>query len=112
MGTSDQARPEGDVREACERVAAALCRAPGSGSVEVVPTVAEVGGGSLPGHALPSWAVALSAPGRGAEQIARALRKAPLPVFGRIEKDRLLLDLRAVDPDEEGNLIATASGIV
>ena len=95
------ARPADDVREAAERVAASLRGEQASLRVEVVATDSEVGGGSLPGHRLPSWAVAVSDSGRGAGELGRRLRAAPTPVYGRIEKDRLLLDLRAVDADEE-----------
>ncbi len=71
------ARPESDVRAAAERLADALREAAPALSVEVVSTVAEVGGGSLPGHSLPSWAVAVSTPGQSTDETARALRKAP-----------------------------------
>jgi len=80
-------RPADDIRAACERV----------GVGEVVPTISEIGGGSLPGKTLPSWAVALDG---DVVALARQLRLAPTPVYGRIEKGRLLLDLRAVDDDE------------
>lgn len=84
-------RPADDIRAACERI----------GGGEVVPTISEIGGGSLPGKTLPSWAVALDG---DPVVLARQLRLAPTPVYGRIEKGRLLLDLRAVDDDDEAAL--------
>lgn len=101
------ARPADDVLAACGRVAR-LIRASGASGindVDIVQTQAEVGGGSLPGRTLPSWAVAVSA--GSVETLARDLRHAPTPVYGRIERGRLLLDLRAVDEEEEP-LIAQA----
>jgi L-seryl-tRNA(Ser) seleniumtransferase len=71
------------------------------GHVEVVQLRSTVGGGSLPGETLPSWGVAV---GRGsADRLAKALRIGRPPVIGRIEDDRVLLDLRTVAPalDEE-----------
>ena len=72
--------------------------------VTVEPTFSQVGGGSLPDRMLPSHAIAIRAENLPA--LARKLRHAPTPVYGRIERDRLLLDLRAVDKDEEAALVA------
>jgi L-seryl-tRNA(Ser) seleniumtransferase len=76
-------------------------------SVSLVATEAAVGGGGAPGVTLPSTAIALS------EDLAVPLR-AGLPVrqgvvpavAGRVEKGRLLLDLRSVDPEDDASLIA------
>lgn len=72
-----------------------------------VETNATIGGGSLPGSALPSFAVRLD-PGQGdqmVDELARRLRTGSTPVFGRIEEDKLLLDLRTVDPREHDALV-------
>jgi L-seryl-tRNA(Ser) seleniumtransferase len=68
-----------------------------------VDTRSAIGGGSLPGQTQPSWAVALdsSAPDR----LAAALRHAEPPVIGRIEDNRLLLDLRAILPEQDVVLV-------
>ena len=63
-----------------------------------------VGGGSLPGETLPTRV--LLAPRRiGAAEAAAALRKQRPAVVGRIERDRLVLDLRTVLPEEDTTLI-------
>jgi L-seryl-tRNA(Ser) seleniumtransferase len=72
----------------------------------VVPTQATVGGGSLPGETLPSWALALTPTDGAAQTLAARLRQADPPVVGRIERDRLLLDARTVLPEEETLLLA------
>ncbi len=72
----------------------------------VVPTQATVGGGSLPGETLPSWALALTPTDGAAQTLAARLRQADPPVVGRIERDRLLLDARTVLPEEEPLLLA------
>jgi L-seryl-tRNA(Ser) seleniumtransferase len=76
-------------------------------SASVVASAAAVGGGGAPGVTLPSAAVALS------EDLAAPLRAGPpvrrgdVPaVAGRVEKGRLLLDLRSVDPQDDARLIA------
>jgi L-seryl-tRNA(Ser) seleniumtransferase len=74
---------------------------------EVVASTAEVGGGALPLARVPSFAVALR-PSRGkVDDLARALRLGADPVLGRIEADRLLLDMRTVDPGEISRMIAS-----
>ena len=74
-------------------------------AVDVVPSESTVGGGSLPGEQLPTTALALTPhPGRAAELLGR-LRDHEPPVIGRIEHDRVLLDPRAVLPDEDDALL-------
>jgi L-seryl-tRNA(Ser) seleniumtransferase len=104
------ARTEVDLEARAEALAA-LLRAvlPETWRLEVIPTLSEVGGGSLPGLSLPSRGVTLEHPERRPDEIARALRLADPAVIGRIEKDRYLLDVRAVLDGEE-ILIRDAAG--
>jgi L-seryl-tRNA(Ser) seleniumtransferase len=62
--------------------------------------ISEIGGGSLPGESLPTKLVVLKPKGMSAEELGRRLRLSDPAVFGRIESDRLLLDLRTVRDDE------------
>ena len=73
-------------------------------NVSVIPTEATIGGGSMPGVSLPSRALAVEAAGRSAAALAAALRAGVPPVIGRITDDRLLLDLRTVDPRADERL--------
>jgi L-seryl-tRNA(Ser) seleniumtransferase len=67
---------------------------------------ATVGGGSLPGEMLPSWALVLTpADGEGIDTLARRLRVGDPGIFGRIDQDRLLLDLRTVLPEDDEILL-------
>jgi L-seryl-tRNA(Ser) seleniumtransferase len=61
-----------------------------------------VGGGSVPGHALPTVLVALSGP---ASRLAAALRRGDPPVIARIENDACCLDPRTVLKGEDETLI-------
>ena len=63
---------------------------------------AVVGGGSLPGYAVPSAAVHL--PGPRPERVAARLRLGNPPVVCRVEEGELVFDLRAVDPAEDERL--------
>lgn len=65
-----------------------------------------VGGGSLPGESLPSFACAVDAPS-GAEAFAAALRAASPPIVARIHEGRVWLDPRTVDAIEDAHVKAT-----
>ncbi|MEV5574354.1 L-seryl-tRNA(Sec) selenium transferase [Spirillospora sp. NPDC052269] len=88
-----------DLRRRAETLAAALTtRLPGT-DAHVTTTTAVVGGGGAPGVPLPSHAVSLPA---ATEPALRAAR-----VIGRLDHDRLLLDLRSLHPDDDEELHAT-----
>ena len=82
-----------------------LAKALRSNKVEasVIETEASVGGGAFPTARIESRAIALEA---NAERTEAALRRGDPPVIGRIEADRLLLDLRSVRPAEDATLQA------
>jgi L-seryl-tRNA(Ser) seleniumtransferase len=67
---------------------------------EAVPTRAVLGGGTTPDQTLPSWGIALP----GGDTGAARLRSARPAVVGRVEEDRIILDLRAVPPEEDRTL--------
>jgi len=88
------ATPE-DLERRCRSLAARV-------GGQAVATQSAIGGGSLPGQTQSSWAVALS--GASPDGLSAALRRATPPVIARIEDDRLLLDLRAVLPEQDSLL--------
>jgi L-seryl-tRNA(Ser) seleniumtransferase len=66
-------------------------------TVDVVELSSTIGGGSLPGETLASAGIAV---GTGAAtRLLGALRRGDPPVIARIEDDRVVIDLRTVDPD-------------
>jgi L-seryl-tRNA(Ser) seleniumtransferase len=67
---------------------------------DVIATRAVVGGGTTPDQTLPSWGVALP----GGEAAATALRSAVTPVIARLEDGRLIVDLRAILPEQDARL--------
>jgi L-seryl-tRNA(Ser) seleniumtransferase len=86
-----------EMRERAERVRASIPQ------LELIAGESVAGGGSTPGQTLPTWLLALSGDAVANE---RALRANDPPVIGRIENDRLILDLRTVFPEEEEDLLA------
>jgi len=75
----------------------------------VEPVQSTVGGGSLPGETLPSYALTLRAARRAAAWamgVAAALRTGEPAVVARVEDDRLVVDPRTVLPEEGDRLVA------
>lgn len=62
-----------------------------------------VGGGSLPGETLPTFALALETP--NPQTAAHHLRSFTPPIIPRIANDQVLLDPRTVLPEQDENLI-------
>jgi L-seryl-tRNA(Ser) seleniumtransferase len=77
--------------------------------VEVEPCVSAVGGGAMPTARLDSFAVTLR--GRPPDELDRVLRDGPVPVVGRIEGDRLWLDLRTIAADEVEQVVDAVRAI-
>lgn len=74
-------------------------------SAEAVQDTAFLGGGSLPTQQLETWCIAL-VPAKGSvDELAVALRTGIHAVFGRVQRDRLLLDLRSVPAHEDERLL-------
>ena len=99
------ARPCAEIGAMAERLLPALAGAlAGIASVAVVETKSQIGSGALPVSLLPSAALALApaqSGGRAVETLAQRLRALPIPVIGRIEVGRVILDLRCLE-DEAG----------
>jgi len=103
--------PAEQLRERAERLRDDVVAVmPGTWRVTVHPTVAEVGGGSLPEAHLPSFAVAITSPKppNGLEQALRAHRP---PVFGRIAEEMLLLDVRTLLPGDNDVIVEALRSI-
>jgi L-seryl-tRNA(Ser) seleniumtransferase len=73
--------------------------------VALVESVAVVGGGGAPEAELPSWSLSLP------DAYAAPLRLGPSPVVGRVERGRLLLDLRCVPADRDDAVVAAVLAV-
>jgi len=71
----------------------------------VRPAVSEIGGGSLSTEQLSTYVVAVSPRQGSVDELARKLRLASTPVFGRVAENCLLLDFRTVLEGEEKIMI-------
>jgi L-seryl-tRNA(Ser) seleniumtransferase len=91
--------PVSEVEERALRLADALVRVAPDLEVDVAPSVARSGGGTLPTYEIPSFAVRLG--WTDAESLAARLRAAEPPVVGRVHEGKLLLDARTLLPGDE-----------
>lgn len=80
--------------------------------IEIVDDLDEIGGGALPGVILEGKAVALTAENLSANEIQAGLRKAKVPVISRINKDRVLLNVRTLEKNEYPLVIQAIAGIL
>jgi L-seryl-tRNA(Ser) seleniumtransferase len=69
-------------------------------SVEIIAGESVAGGGSTPDQTLPTWLIAISG---DAVEIEKRLRAKN--IIARIQDDRVVIDLRTVFAEEEGDLI-------
>jgi L-seryl-tRNA(Ser) seleniumtransferase len=76
-------------------------------AIEIADGSSLVGGGSTPAQSLPTKVLRIASARHSAAQLEARLRQAPagVPVIARIADDRLLLDLRAVFPEQEPALL-------
>lgn len=84
------AQPEA-LKEKAERLAQLLAQA--DISCQIIPAEGRVGGGSVPNHILPSYAVAF---GGDVNRLEETLRKGTHPIIGRIHDGNYLLDVRTL----------------
>jgi L-seryl-tRNA(Ser) seleniumtransferase len=96
--------PLADLRRRCEAFAGRLRAIPGI-TVGVREDEAFVGGGSLPDVSVPTAVLALSAAGLSETELAARLRTGTPAVVGRVQDERVLLDLRCVFESQEAALL-------
>ena len=98
-------RPVGEIEGLAQQLLSVLsAQFRGAATVEVIETKSQIGSGALPVSLLPSVGLALKPSiggGKAVEALAQRLRDLPIPVIGRIEAGRLVLDLRCLE-DEAG----------
>jgi L-seryl-tRNA(Ser) seleniumtransferase len=100
------------VAEAADRCATGLREQLEGLEISTVEVQGEVGGGTLPGLEIPSHAICLSDPNRSADQLAATLRSGDVPVIGRIQEGKLLLDLRGIDEGQEEAFLEAVVGLL
>lgn len=80
--------------------------------VEVIDDLDEVGGGSLPGVTLNGKAITLEAINLGINTLQEKLRGANIPIICRINKDKIILNLRTIEDKDFHIIVETLLGIL
>ena len=96
------AASEDSLRQKAEKLAAMLHTA--GIEAEILPTEGRVGGGSVPNHALPSYAVAFH---RDVNALEEKLRHGNPPIIGRIHEGKYLLDVRTLFEEDFPTIVET-----
>ncbi len=95
-----------NLKSRAERLAPRLAAVNCIEATEIEESTTYLGGGSVPTQQLPTICIALTTTGASVDAVARRLRKGATPVMGRVQQDRLLLDLRTVAPEQDLSLAA------
>ncbi len=98
------AAPVDSLIDRAQRLAEVVGGLDGITAARAIETAAYIGGGSVPGHEVPSGALAIDAAG-GAGELSDSLRAGTPGVVGRVHHGELLLDLRTVDPSDDAALL-------
>lgn len=79
--------------------------------LKLIDGVSVIGGGSAPGVQPPTHLITVEHSELKADDLAARFRSNRIPVFGRIENDRFLIDLRTVSEREESDLLEIMAAI-
>jgi L-seryl-tRNA(Ser) seleniumtransferase len=103
------------IRARAEALASALASAAPALLTDVRNGESAVGGGAAPAVGIPTALLALAHRSASADRLAAALRAGDPPLIVRVAEDRVLVDLRTVDPSDEPALLrvlaTTAAGL-
>jgi L-seryl-tRNA(Ser) seleniumtransferase len=98
--------PLDNLRNRAERLSQQLKLAKGVSTADVIATLSYLDGVPIPDRSLASFGVAVSAADGDLASLERRLSAAVVPVLGRREGDRLILDLRTVFPRQDQDIVA------
>jgi L-seryl-tRNA(Ser) seleniumtransferase len=79
--------------------------------IEVVDGESLLGGGAAPSSALPTRLLALTCEDLSADELTARLRRSEVPIIGRVDEGRVLLDLRTVFPEQDAAVAAALNRI-
>lgn len=101
------AMSEAECRAFAETLEKSILRSTPRAETAIIPVTDEAGGGSLPCVSFPGAAVSVRLPGMEAETLAAMLRRRPLPIVARINRQSVLFSVRTLH-DGDCEVIAEA----
>jgi L-seryl-tRNA(Ser) seleniumtransferase len=95
------------LRSRASRLRRRLVLSAGEKTVEIglVDGVSRIGGGALPFQELPTRLLALTPQAMSVNALEKFFLGRPVPIVGRIEEERLLLDVRTLDKEDTPILV-------
>lgn len=102
--------PSETIRQRCEALLRDLKHSEHGVSITVEPCESQVGGGSIPGSSLSSYALKIS--GDQPNRLAHQLRKHTISILARVSEDAVILDLRTVADGDLSDLVAGINSAV
>lgn len=100
-----------NLKQRAARLAPQMAASSAIASAEPIEDVTYLGGGSIPTQRLGTWCIALSPADGSVDRLAATLRQSTPSVVGRVQQDRLLLDLRSVPPRHDLALVAAIAAL-
>jgi L-seryl-tRNA(Ser) seleniumtransferase len=94
-----------NLQNRAERLAPQIAACSAVAAAEPISAITYLGGGSVPMQEIPTWCIAMTPASGNVDSLAKSLRTGIPSVFGRIQKDRLLLDLRTVFARQDLELV-------
>ena len=94
------ARPLSELKAQAEGLMAKVTGKLSWAELEVEESVSMVGGGSLPGEELGSYALTISPKECSCELVMEQLRAYEIPIIAHIKEEKVWLDMRTVMPED------------
>lgn len=95
-----------NLKNRAERLAPQIAATSAVAEAQAVADATHLSSGSLPTQELATWCIAIKPAGMTLDRLTAALRTGVPPIVGRVQQDRLLLDLRSVLPRHDLSLVA------
>jgi len=97
--------------EIAQRAGAFIERAKTSLTLTLIDGDSVIGGGCAPEAKIPTKLISVVSDNLSPAEIEARLRAHHPPIIARIEEDRLLIDLRTVSPNQEGDLLEALTAV-
>lgn len=106
-------RPLSSMEEKAQQLASSLNEILGEkAKAEVVDDFSQAGGGALPNDKVPTKAVALCFADKSPQEVSDIFRNAPIPIIGRIQKQKFLLDIRTLSDEDLSIILDVARAVI
>jgi L-seryl-tRNA(Ser) seleniumtransferase len=105
-------RDKDEIARQARRIANKIKAGVKKAEVATTDGFSQVGSGSLPAQNIPTTLVSLRPANMDIEEFTLRLRNSPTPVFARVEQDRVLIDPRTLQENDEQELIEEIADIM